>query len=590
MDLSIEKICIHFYGTYQNLLLQNHGKQALISFCQHQSWTISSYSSRQKLFTSPIERLPRDFKIDHPFRIFGKKILSTVANLLHKNERLFLETNVKSVGSGYYIPARLDTREPINSLILEQSGAYHIVLSDLESAPLTFEDKPIQQFTYVHPFALSVVKQAEYFQLDASFAATYPYVYSIPLAIIANESFPLGLQLSPTEREQHYTTFFDTIQSIAGDDNLFQGKHFLSDEGKGVKAFVQKVGGIHHFCYRHILEKIGSNSEAAEIAKGLLFSSSPEEFLTKLPQALMDFHELALNDSLNSKQIQQLSSLFDFNWDSDSKIFLTKDDATVFAQSLWTRAQYGISTCSNHVERIHRTCNTILSSTRSPLRRIGKVIKILSKRFEMANQFLHRQAKEKFSFLFKRATEYNLPALHVCPHSYCLWSFVYSKRFGIKLFPCLHTARTAAIDQLTFRKPVLERFTTGNPLQQSYNNDEWNFKGNNQNELQLQEQEQESSTSININDDNDDKPDVNDALENIVEDIPDISQTEANFLMQISRELISNNHLPEESFLTTLIDVTKSWTRYIAGKENTASDLKTRSEFKHQLRINGNQD
>jgi hypothetical protein len=66
---------------------------------------------------------------------------------------------------------------------------------------------------WIPPWALDVLHNCSYLQLDASFRAILPYVYLIPLGIKANESFPLAVVFWLVESFELYQVFEDPILS-----------------------------------------------------------------------------------------------------------------------------------------------------------------------------------------------------------------------------------------------------------------------------------------------------------------------------------------------------------------------------------------
>jgi hypothetical protein len=119
------------------------------------------------------------------------------------------------------------------------------------------------------------------------------------LAIIDNESFPLGLQISPTNRYHHYSTFFKNLEKTFNLHNFFPGKIFLSDMGKAIGKLVKKIRAKKFICYRHLIESFGSGTFLSLVVNHVLFTSCEEEFLHILPPALSDLNHLLRIGEIN---------------------------------------------------------------------------------------------------------------------------------------------------------------------------------------------------------------------------------------------------------------------------------------------------
>jgi hypothetical protein len=302
--------------------------------------------------------------------------------------------------------------------------------------------------TWIHPKALDVSASSQYLQLDASFEALRPFIYSIPLGMLYNNALPLGLQISPTEREDHYSSFFDRlthqIAEVYGPENTasITGLPILSDEGTALKAFCETCHINQFLCYRHLLESIGSSTFVGLIVQRLLFTSCLEEYEAELPQAFADLHEVDQRDLITRAQKKKLERLFNWEYNENNKAFQPANDGTVdFKQALWNRAAHWVSTCSNHVERLHRTCNEAISLCSNFVHRLAKVIEVIN---------------EKFKALRSKAKDIHLPASSVCIHPMCHWGEIYAKRFGIDRFPCIHRVLSMSLEELTF--PIIPTF------------------------------------------------------------------------------------------------------------------------------------
>jgi hypothetical protein len=117
-------------------------------------------------------------------------------------------------------------------------------------------------------------------------------------------------------------------------------------------------------------------------------------------------------------------------------------------QAMWTRNGCGASTCSNHVERLHRELNKVLRDCESLPHRFAEVYKFLETRVRKTAWFRHQQAQRK---LKEMASEEGQIAL-VCLCG-CGWSPIYSARFGVEGFPCRHMPCSHPLT-----RPILQAF------------------------------------------------------------------------------------------------------------------------------------
>jgi hypothetical protein len=145
--------------------------------------------------------------------------------------------------------------------------------------------------------------------------------------------------------------------------------------GAGICSFVQTISSKHYFCYRHILESFGSGSFVSIIVRRLLFSPSLTEFDFKFGQALADLNQLYLEGFINQTQIHKLCNLFNLRFENEK--FQAASDDHNFSQALWVRGVLGVSTCSNHSERINRTCNAKTKKLQSISERLSQIFNVI---------------------------------------------------------------------------------------------------------------------------------------------------------------------------------------------------------------------
>jgi hypothetical protein len=198
-----------------------------------------------------------------------------------------------------------------------------------------------------------------------------------------------------------------------------------------------------------------------------------------LGQAISDLNELYLKGHISPTQVAKLCNLFNFQFANEK--FSSLSDNHNFEQALWNRAAFGISTCSNHSERINRTCNEKTANLQNLIECLSKIISVLTKKLSKTKESPNRQAKEQYDYLKKLAETQNIEQSQVGNCQKCQWGFIYSKRYGIQNFPCKHTVLQVEIRYP--EKPVFSSTITGTKIiEDEIINNHWQFTHrNNQN-------------------------------------------------------------------------------------------------------------
>lgn len=114
-----------------------------------------------------------------------------------------------------------------------------------------------------------------------------------------------------------------------------------------------------------------------------------------------------------------------------------------------------ISTCSNHIERLHRTMNEITSPNQSIIQRISNVIGELRKYHTNFEDNSCKQSKYLYNKFKENAIRKNYDNCSICPYN-CGWNEIYSNRFGIANYPCKHTVLSR---EIVFEKLKLNKAT-----------------------------------------------------------------------------------------------------------------------------------
>jgi hypothetical protein len=118
-------------------------------------------------------------------------------------------------------------------------------------------------------------------------------------------------------------------------------------------------------CYQQIRENAGSGTLIALIMDRLLFTSTPEQLGSLLPQADAEYLLLKEHGSVTAAGDRGFRSLF--GDEGDTGVALEK----FCPQGLWTRAVHVVTPCSNRVERFHPSLTNATDGRRNLPHRRG---------------------------------------------------------------------------------------------------------------------------------------------------------------------------------------------------------------------------
>jgi hypothetical protein len=412
----------------------------LSRICPHQTWSCIGTQGRQTIFSSPPGFSLNQHPTDHPLRRFGKIIDKN--NLLDKIYQKEIRSIIWSQSKLYDMEINENDSNSLISIIESLPGHVILGISETPIHPGWKEDTKlddahhITSLSWLAPWALQVMNFMNYLELDASFKALKPFAYSIPTAIYKNKSIPLGLFFYNGEKRELFSNFIEMVLQHGAPIELLQSKGFLTDEGTAIKATMKQFHLTRHSCYRHLIEKMGSSSVLGAITRRLLFCSTRIAYETKINEAILEIRQLYEIGKITEKQVIKFSKLFDLSI-SDAELLVV--DTLDHHNALWLRAIQGIASCSNHLERLHRTLNEATSTIRLFSRRLYTVVTMILEWPKNFSKRQHRQEKEVLDQLKENVATYNIQQTEECNNSFCGWSFFYSNLFGVTNFPCAHT-------------------------------------------------------------------------------------------------------------------------------------------------------
>jgi hypothetical protein len=135
--------------------------------------------------------------------------------------------------------------------------------------PFAYQGGSVVWCVWIPPWALDVLHSCSYLQLDASFREIRPYVYSIPLGIRANESFPLAVVFGLVESFELYQLFEEAMLKPGVARDVLNQKPILSDQHPSLMSI--GFDRRHFWCLRHLVEKFGAKSYLGEMTSRLTF-------------------------------------------------------------------------------------------------------------------------------------------------------------------------------------------------------------------------------------------------------------------------------------------------------------------------------
>jgi hypothetical protein len=136
-------------------------------------------------------------------RPFGQWMLHQ--NFVPPESRLWVEALSYCPAGLHYLLLKRNHAVNLNDFIDSLPG-YTMVrtLEDEHGAFYLYHGKALLSFTWIPPWAWSAWNLIKYIQLDCSFRASHPFVYSVPQRIIFNKAVPLALTVNVAENLDTY--------------------------------------------------------------------------------------------------------------------------------------------------------------------------------------------------------------------------------------------------------------------------------------------------------------------------------------------------------------------------------------------------
>jgi hypothetical protein len=218
----------------------------------------------------------------------------------------------------------------------------------------------------------------------------------------------------------------------------------------------------------------------------------------------------------------------------------------------------GVSTCSNHSERINRTCNEATKNIRNITECLSQIISVIRNKLNTTLESPNRQAKKQLQFLKELAKLQNIHQAQTCTNANCDWGFLYSRRYGIQNFPCKHTAVDSEVIY-----PVSPTFTSSIANSEinveEITNNTWEFSQNNiHNNVQMNDRDESNN----------------------FDDLLDENKECSQFLNELTKEIIFLSELPETELYKLSLDIAVDFGEFITHKSgnNRETSLSMRQD------------
>jgi hypothetical protein len=405
----------------------------IFQYCPLQSWTAVDQGGRRafKYFSEPVPSSQTVWTKFSPFRRITKHLIKYSlfpADLAqHYRRQLYSRTRQ------YQLDIEETNSGCLEEIISELPGRVFLAVTNEKSdLPLKLQNNTVITFSWLPPWAINEFRKSTYIELDTSFRAIKPYVYCIPMGIHANESFPLAIIIGLSESIELYDLFFSSMLKLGIDLNELRSKPYLSDQHS---ALLSVCSDKRHFlCLRHLIERFGTKSFLGQMARRLAFSSTQLHFLTEIEQVTHDITELIENNEVTFGELTKFE-IFGIKTRNGE---LSIDTDIWEPQAIWTRAQFGVSTCSNHSEGFHRFLN---ETTRGYLllnRRISAMVEAINNRYLTASQYNHTQGKRVLKRLACEQERLAITPCRECSDPMCGWGIYYKALMNVPWFLCVH--------------------------------------------------------------------------------------------------------------------------------------------------------
>jgi hypothetical protein len=96
-------------------------------------------------------------------------------------------------------------------LLRQIPGEFRIFHHEDNEAALAVDGQVVHSLNWIAPCPIEALRKADFDELEASFRAFNPDIYSVPLGVIKNVGIPLGLISDPTESTEIFAMFTEDL-------------------------------------------------------------------------------------------------------------------------------------------------------------------------------------------------------------------------------------------------------------------------------------------------------------------------------------------------------------------------------------------
>jgi hypothetical protein len=412
--------------------------------CSHMFWRIHEKIGRSYVYSTE-DVMPTNLKMVRTSVIdpFHRLVLKTTDHCqLHSPFEIHLRKIVYSNETIRWDDIKNAMEDDFLSVVHKLPGHCEIILRDMGDHEdsekfITVNGMAVIGFGWLTPFAVDAFHLSNYVDLDVTFEILNPYVASIPMGVVRNHSITLGLFFSTSENSELYEHFFKLLKFSGITEDAIRKKPFMSDEGAALRSAISKNASHHFLCFRHIIEKFGSNSILGMIVKKLLFSITPEQYRSNLETALPKIRYSHSKHLISDVQLKRFRLTFGVD---DAFRLPAIEEVYNMPHGLWHHLNDAIGTTTNHLEGHHHIIKVLLGLLRKFERRFNKIIEFELQSDERFQTDQYRRLKVLIHSLKIKARDNSIPQVDDCQNTYCIsWRKYYCGLYGISYIPCIHT-------------------------------------------------------------------------------------------------------------------------------------------------------
>jgi hypothetical protein len=237
--------------------------------------------------TNPAVRIDHTDEAAHPLRVIARPLLKGEGlTLAH---RVLLQGWVETASPVHHgIPMSSPARS-LDDVIRDLHVSFWIERDPAVEGLQEHAGRPVVTFIWLVPWAVMALSEAQFYELDCSFEALRPSPSSIPMSVKANPGIPLGIAVTPTERQHILRLLANNLIEQGFPRDHLARLPLRSDEGTALNAHAIQYHELHFYCDRYLLEALSSGTFAPMLARRRLCPYTQQEFRDVVDQTMCDF-------------------------------------------------------------------------------------------------------------------------------------------------------------------------------------------------------------------------------------------------------------------------------------------------------------